>query len=59
MPEILKNINLIIVENDYNDISQKNYVDSILKQHNFYVQYQEEGGWGDCYSMFFEVWKKR
>ena len=59
MPEILKNINLIIVENDYHDISQKNYVDSILKQHNFYVQYQEAGGWGPCYNMFYEVWKKR
>jgi len=59
MPEILKNINLIIVENDYHDISHKNYVDSILKQHNFYLQYQEAGGWEPCYNMFYEVWKKR
>jgi len=59
MPEILTNINLIIVENDYHDILHKNYVDSILKQHNFYLQYQEAGGWGPCYNMFYEVWKKR
>ena len=59
MPEILKNINLIIVENDYHDISHKHYVDSMLKKHNFYVQYQEAGGWGCCYNMFYEVWKKR
>ena len=59
MPEILKNVNLIIVENDYHDISHKHYVDAILKQHNFYVQYQEAGGWRCFYNNFYEVWKKR
>jgi FkbM family methyltransferase len=32
MPEVLNNINLIIMENDYHEIEQKNYVDSILKK---------------------------
>ena len=59
MPEILTNINLIIVENDYHDISHKHYVDAILKQHNFYVQYQEAGGFIWFYNNFYEVWKKR
>lgn len=59
MPEILTNIKLIIVENDYHDISHKHYVDSVLKKHNFYIQYVEPGGWGCCYNMFYEVWKKR
>ena len=59
MPEILKNIKLIIMENDYYDISHKQYVDSILKEHNFYVDYTEAGGgWGCCLDNFFEVWKK-
>ena len=58
MPELLDNIKLIIMENDYWDISKKNYVDSILKKCNFYVDYVESGGWGPCYSNFFEVWKK-
>jgi FkbM family methyltransferase len=58
MPEILKNIKLIIMENDYRDISHKDYVDSILKQYNFYVDYTESGGWGCCFNNFFEVWKK-
>lgn len=58
MPEILENINLIIMENDYHDINHKNYVDLILKQNNFYVDYKESGGWGPCYNNFFEVWKK-
>jgi FkbM family methyltransferase len=58
MPEILNNINLIIMENDYWDISHKNYIDDILKKNNFYVDYSESGGWGPCYNNFFEVWKK-
>ena len=58
MPEILNNINLIIMENDYFDISKKNYVDEILVKNNFVVHYTECGGWGCCYNNFFEVWKK-
>jgi hypothetical protein len=57
MPEILDNINLIIMENDYNDISQKKYIDEILKSNNFSVDYVESGGWGPCHNNFFEVWK--
>ena len=58
MPEILNNINLIIMENDYNDISHKNYIDEILTQNNFIRDYVEGGGWGPCCNNFFEVWKK-
>ena len=58
MPEILNNINLIIMENDYFEISKKNYVDEILKANNFVVDYKESGGWGCCFNNFFEVWKK-
>lgn len=58
MPEILNNIKLIIMENDYWDISKKNYIDEILIKNNFYVDYQEYGGWGPCFNNFFEVWKK-
>ena len=58
MPEILDGIQLIIMENDYHDISKKKYVDDTLKQHHFYVDYVEAGGWGPCYDVFFQVWKK-
>lgn len=58
MPEILTNISLIIMENDYWDISHKNYIDDILIKHNFYVDYSEGGGWGPCIHNFFEVWKR-
>lgn len=57
-PEIINGINLIIMENDYNDSSHKNYIDSVLKQNNFYVHYSEPGGWGYCHDFFYQVWKR-
>jgi hypothetical protein len=45
-PEILDNIKLIIMENDYWDIDKKNYIDDILIKNNFYRDYVECGGWG-------------
>jgi len=59
MPEILENVNLIIMENDYHDITHKNFVDSVLQKNSFTVAYSEAGGWGPCVSKFFEVWKKQ
>jgi FkbM family methyltransferase len=58
MPEILNNINLIIMENDYWDIIKKNYIDSVLTENNFFKCYIEGGGWGPCANNFFEVWCK-
>jgi FkbM family methyltransferase len=58
MPEILTNIKLIIMENDYNDVSHKIYIDDILIKNNFTRDYVELGGWGPCQLCFFEVWKK-
>jgi len=58
MPSILDNINLIIMENDYHEMSKKKYIDDVLKQNNFVRHYSESGGWGPCYTNFFEVWKR-
>lgn len=58
MPEILDNINLIIMENDYYNINHKFYIDKVLIKNNFYRDYVEGGGWGECKEYFFEVWKK-
>ena len=58
MPEILTNINLIIMENDYTDIAHKTYIDTVLNSAGFMVFYSERGGWGPCYNNFFEVWRK-
>ena len=61
MPEVLDNIKLIIVENDYLETAQKEYVDSVLISKGFYVDYVESGGWGPdtpFYINFYEVWKR-
>lgn len=58
MPKILDNINLIIMENDYDESYKKSYIDEILKKNNFYRDYVESGGWGCCHGNFYEVWKK-
>jgi len=61
MPEILENIQLIIVENDYLDVSHKEYIDGVLRGNGFFVDYVESGGWGPdtpCYHNFYEVWKR-
>jgi len=59
MPEILNNINLIIMENDYTNITHKQYIDTVLTKHNFYRDYVEHLWWGGmpCSHNFFEVWK--
>lgn len=57
-PEILDNINLIIMENDYTDIKQKEYIDETLISKQFKLNYFESGGREPCFSHFFEVWKK-
>ncbi len=58
MPEILTNINLVIMENDYTDLVHKTYVDEVLTSNGFQRDYVEAGGWGVCKDRFFEVWKK-
>ena len=58
MPEILDNIKLIIMENDYHDLSHKIYIDDVLCKNNFYNIYKHKGGWGHCYYNFYEVWQK-
>ena len=59
MPEILENINLIIMENDYRILEEKIYINNILTKNNFEVDYREKGGWGPCENNFFEVWVKK
>jgi len=58
-PEILDGINLIIMENDYHDIQNKIFIDSVLFKHNFYVKYEEKGGWGPCKEFFYQVWDRK
>jgi len=56
MPEILDGINIIIMENDYFDISKKREIDKFLSDKGFRVKHYEAGGWGPCYYFFYEIW---
>jgi hypothetical protein len=58
MPEIINTVKLIVMENDYWELSHKEYIDEILYKNNFYRDYMEGGGWGPCVNNFFEVWKR-
>ena len=58
MPDILNNIKLIMMENDYHEISHKTYIDDVLIKNDFRRVYVEGGGWGPCAHNFFEVWKR-
>lgn len=58
MPEIIKNIKTIIVENDYKNPEHKRWVDDVLRENKFRLDYAEDGGWmyfTDA-SNFYEVW---
>lgn len=55
-PDLLNNIQTVIMENDYNDINHKNKVDQILKEKGLRRIYVKGGGWGPCKDNFFEVW---
>jgi len=62
MPELLNNIKLIIMENDYRNYDHKLYIDNKLREENFEVVYSHFGGWDNtcpCYNNFFETWKKK
>jgi FkbM family methyltransferase len=56
MPDILRNIKLIIMENDYSVLDEKIYLNNVLRSNGFRVDYSESGGWGPCQGNFFEVW---
>tara|TARA_R110001599_G_scaffold121692_1_gene293444 strand:- start:327 stop:1229 length:903 start_codon:yes stop_codon:yes gene_type:complete len=57
-PNLLKNIETIIIENDFTDYTRKEYVDSVFVENGFRTVYNQAGGWGPCYSCFFQVWQK-
>jgi hypothetical protein len=60
MPEILDNIKLIIIENDFKEEEQKKYFDNALLNRGFYNSYSEDLiiGPGNIRKNFFQVWKK-
>lgn len=57
-PYIIDNMDKLILENDYDDIRHKIFIDDIFKDKGFKCIYTCSGGRGPCYANFFEVWSK-
>ena len=57
-PQMLKNINKVLMENDYHQLEHKQLVDQILVHNGFKKVYAAGGGWGVCAEYFFETWIK-
>jgi hypothetical protein len=57
-PDMLDNIDTVIMENDYNIIAQKQLVDSVLTSKGLRRVYNRSGGWGPCFGNFYEVWQR-
>ena len=58
MPEMLQNIKCVIIENDFQQIEHKHYVDDLMRKNGLKCVYSQAGGWGCCQHCFYEVWKK-
>ncbi len=57
-PDMLDNMKLIIMENDYHNFAHKQEVDGVLQKKGFVREYVHGGGFGPCTNCFYEVWKK-
>lgn len=57
-PELLTHINKVIMENDYNVLMHKLFIDDLLIKYEFKRDYVQGGGWGPCANFFYEVWIK-
>lgn len=55
-PDMLNGIRMIIMENDYTDLDEKQMLDSILRLKGFSRTYHQAGGGGPCTEFFYEVW---
>jgi len=60
-PEIITNIDKILIENDYKTIDEKKYVDDILFNNNFVSVFKDyhPDKWGPFYNNFYEVYQKK
>lgn len=57
-PDLLDTIELIIIENDFTEIEKKEFVHTFFEKSGFQPVHTQAGGWGPCYSCFFQVWRK-
>lgn len=58
MREMLVNINLIILNNDFGRFNDRIRCENMLLANNFYLDYNDGGGIGPSADNFYQVWKK-
>ena len=58
-PDMLKNFETVIIENDFHQIEEKQFVDTKFLENGLQSVYSSAGGWGPCQSVFFQVFSKR
>jgi FkbM family methyltransferase len=56
MPEIITNIKIIILENDFLELNQGLFVHDFLIKNCFKIDYTKEAGWGYFKHCFYQVW---
>lgn len=57
-PDILRNMKMIIIENDFTNIEHMNYVHTLFTVYGLSPAYTRAGGWGPCTDRFYQVWKR-
>ena len=58
-PEFLNGFQTILIENDFTDITHKEFVDEEFKRNNFKLVFKLAGGFGPCFSIFMKLGKNK
>jgi FkbM family methyltransferase len=57
-PTLLTNITTVILENDFTELTHKQFVDAELTKFDLQPMFSAGGGWGHCADYFFQVFKR-
>ncbi|MHB1953589.1 MAG: hypothetical protein ACYCOU_07530 [Sulfobacillus sp.] len=57
-PNFLDGFRTVVIENDFQEMSQKSFVDSEFLKVGLRLVYNQEGGFEPCYSCFYQVWQR-
>jgi len=55
-PDFLNNVKLLVLKNNYEFINHKQFVNQKLIENGFKIKQKEKGGFGCCFTSFYEIW---
>jgi FkbM family methyltransferase len=55
---VLKNMRMVVIENDFKELREKQFVDATFATFGFRRVFVQPGGWGPCSPCFYEVWER-